>query len=47
MGYGNRCPTRLRPFGSNQTGKGIGSHLSTIAKRAMAREMGKKMAEVA
>lgn len=47
MGYGNRCPTCLRPFSSNQTGKGTGSHFSIIAKRAMAREMGKEMAEVA
>ena len=41
MGYGNRCPTCLRPL---QTGRGIGSTFTSIAKRAMARELEKKMA---
>lgn len=41
MGYGNRCPTCLRPW---QRGSGIVSSFSSIAKRAMARELGRKMA---
>ena len=41
MGYGSRCPTCLRPW---QRGSGIVSSFSSIAKRAMARELGRKMA---
>ena len=41
MGYGNRCPTCPRPL---QRGSGLASSFSSIAKRAMARELGRKMA---
>ena len=47
MGYGDRCPTCLRPFTSNQTGRGLTSSFGGIVKRAMAREMGRRMAGMA
>ena len=47
MGYGNRCPTCLRPLRSIQSGRGASSSFGTLVKRAMAREVGKRMAGMA
>ena len=42
MVYGKYCPMCRQPFYSVQRGSGVISTLGDVAKRAMARELGKK-----
>lgn len=44
MVYGKYCPMCRQPFYSVQRGSGVISTVGDVAKRAMARELGKKMA---